>query len=48
MNEHFLEIIIAPKISEEAKEIFTKKPNLRVLEISDFTFPKSQKDVRTV
>ncbi len=48
MNEHFLEIIIAPKVSEEAKVVFAKKPNLRVLEIEDFTFPKAQQDTRTV
>ncbi len=48
MNEHFLEIVIAPKVSEEAKKIFANKPNLRVLEIEDFVFPKTQKDVRTV
>lgn len=48
MNEHFLEIIIAPKVSDEAKEVFSKKQNLRVLEIEDFTFPLTQKDTRTV
>ncbi|HIQ57355.1 TPA: bifunctional phosphoribosylaminoimidazolecarboxamide formyltransferase/IMP cyclohydrolase [Candidatus Gracilibacteria bacterium] len=48
MNEHFLEIVIAPKISEEAKIVFAHKPNLRVLEIEDFTFPKAQQDTRTV
>jgi len=48
MNEHFLEIVIAPKVSEEAKKIFAKKPNLRVLEIEDFTFPTTQQDTRTV
>ncbi len=48
MNEHFLEIVIAPKISQEAKEVFSQKPNLRVLEIEDFRLPKTQKDARTV
>lgn len=48
MNEHFLEIILAPKISDEAKEVFAKKTNLRVLEIDPFTFPSGVQDVRTV
>ena len=34
MTSFFLEIIIAPKIEAEAVEVFKKKPNLRVLEIS--------------
>lgn len=48
MNKHFLEIIIAPKISDEAKKVFEAKPNLRILEISDFRFPSHFQDVRTV
>lgn len=48
MNEHFLEIIIAPKVSDEAKEVFSTKQNLRVLEIADMQFPENFQDVRTI
>lgn len=48
MNEHFLEIIVAPSFDEDAKKIFTQKPNLRLLEISDFRLPQNHKDVRSV
>ena len=33
--ETFLELVIAPKIDDDAKIIFTKKPNLRVIETGD-------------
>jgi phosphoribosylaminoimidazolecarboxamide formyltransferase/IMP cyclohydrolase len=48
MNEHFLEIIICPKVSQEAKEIFSEKENLRVLEIADFVTPENNVDVKTI
>jgi phosphoribosylaminoimidazolecarboxamide formyltransferase/IMP cyclohydrolase len=31
MTENFFEILMAPSVTEEAKEIFAKKPNIRVL-----------------
>lgn len=48
MNEHFLEIVICPKVSEEAKVIFSEKENLRVLEIENFILPKNNVDVKTI
>lgn len=48
MNLHFLEVIIAPKISEEAKKEFSTKENLRVIEIPDFNLPSSANDIRSV
>lgn len=48
MNEHFLEIVICPKVEEKAKKIFAEKENLRVLEIKNFVLPKDIQDVRTV
>lgn len=33
LNKTFLEIVIAPSFSEEALEVFSKKPNLRVLKL---------------
>jgi len=48
MNEHFLEIIICPNVSEDAKKIFSEKPNLRVLEIENFVMPENNTDVKTI
>lgn len=48
MNEHFLEIVICPKVSDEAKEIFASKENLRVLEIKNFILPQSVVDTKTI
>ncbi len=48
MNEHFLEIIICPKVSEEAKTVFSEKENLRVLEIENFVMPENNTDVKTI
>ncbi|MEI7511121.1 MAG: bifunctional phosphoribosylaminoimidazolecarboxamide formyltransferase/IMP cyclohydrolase [Candidatus Peregrinibacteria bacterium] len=48
MSELFLEIIIAPAFSLEAREIFQKTPNLRVLTLSPFVKSQKQKDVRAV
>lgn len=38
MNEIFLEIIIAPSYTAEAKKLFKKKKNLRVLELPDILY----------
>lgn len=35
MNETFLEIVLAPEITEPAKKEFSRKKNLRVIEIND-------------
>ncbi len=48
MNEHFLEIVICPKVSEEAKVVFSEKENLRVLEIENFSMPENNVDVKTI
>ncbi len=50
MNEHFLEIIIAPSITPEALEIFTQKPALRILQIPNMTIPTHEqfRDMRTI
>ncbi len=35
MTEIFLEVVIAPSFTKEALEIFSKKPNIRLLELPD-------------
>jgi phosphoribosylaminoimidazolecarboxamide formyltransferase / IMP cyclohydrolase len=47
-SELFLEIILAPKFSEAAKQVFAQKENLRILEISPFSIDPKEKDVRSV
>jgi len=42
----FLEIVIAPRFSPEALEIFKTKPNLRVLQIDDLNKPIAVSGVR--
>jgi phosphoribosylaminoimidazolecarboxamide formyltransferase/IMP cyclohydrolase len=37
VTDIFFEVLIAPSYTAEALAIFTKKPNLRVLELNDFT-----------
>lgn len=50
MVKIFLEIIIAPKFSEEAKQILSVKKNLRLLEIDDIEKPyaESTRDMKKV
>ena len=49
LNKTFLEIVIAPSFSEEALEVFSKKPNLRVLKL-DFilNFEEPRKMITSV
>lgn len=37
MSEIFLEVVIAPSFSEEALDVFSKKANLRLLELADIS-----------
>lgn len=48
MNEHFLEVVIAPSISAEARKVFAQKENLRVLEIPDWSIPKGEMEIRSI
>ncbi len=44
----FNEIVIAPKVSEEALEIFKTKPNLRILEVPNFSEKTNDVTLRKV
>ncbi|MFN3978184.1 bifunctional phosphoribosylaminoimidazolecarboxamide formyltransferase/IMP cyclohydrolase [Sulfurihydrogenibium azorense] len=46
LTELFLEVVVAPSFSKEALEIFSKKKNLRVVEIKDFEKDVVGKDVK--
>ncbi|MDN4525206.1 bifunctional phosphoribosylaminoimidazolecarboxamide formyltransferase/IMP cyclohydrolase [Fictibacillus fluitans] len=48
MSEIFLEIIIAPSFSDEAKEILTKKKNIRLLTLELGEDKKQEKKLTTV
>ena len=50
MSKIFLEIIVAPKFTEEAMAILTKKKNLRLLELDTMirTYPKGERVMRKV
>lgn len=37
VNQQFIEVVIAPEISEEAKKVFQQKQNVRVLETGELT-----------
>ncbi len=39
MTQNFFEILLAPSVSEEAKAVFSKKPNLRILTNPSLTNP---------
>lgn len=41
ISEIFTEVIIAPKVSDGARAVFAKKPNLRVLETGGLADPKT-------
>lgn len=47
MTSFFLEIVIAPEVEEDAKEVFKSKKNLRVLETGKFEYER-EKDYRFV
>jgi phosphoribosylaminoimidazolecarboxamide formyltransferase/IMP cyclohydrolase len=44
----FLECIVAPSYTEEAKEFFARKKNLRILEWRQMTKPQGQLDIKTI
>ena len=45
----FYEVIIAPSVSDEAKEVFTQKKNLRVLTVDEFTpAGEGEKQIRSI
>ncbi|MGI5824901.1 MAG: bifunctional phosphoribosylaminoimidazolecarboxamide formyltransferase/IMP cyclohydrolase [Bacillota bacterium] len=48
MAKIFLEAVIAPKFSEEALAILTKKKNIRLLEVGDLTVSAGNIDVKKV
>lgn len=49
MSGYFLEIVIAPKFSEKAFEILTKKKNIRLLEVENLNeFELEKKDFKQV
>lgn len=48
MSTIFFEVIIAPHFSKEAKEIFAKKPNLRLLETGEMNGIPNQPEMRSV
>ena len=39
MSQQFVEVIIAPRVSEEAAIVFSKKPNIRVICVGELTPP---------
>ncbi len=45
MSKIFLEVVIAPSFSEEAREIFAKKKNLRLLEVKGLDKEKRSKSI---
>ena len=46
--ERFVEVVLAPSISEEAKALFAKKKNLRLIELSPLEGDFKDKMVRTI
>lgn len=48
MSKIFFEVIIAPKFSDEAKDIFAKKPNLRLLETGEMNGVPAQVEIKSV
>ncbi len=43
MAELFLEVVIAPSFTKDALAIFSKKPNVRLLELSDMLLPEKRR-----
>lgn len=48
MSEHFLEVIIAPEFSVDAREVLLQKKNLRLLETGTMQKPHGQHELRSV
>ncbi|MCB1177169.1 MAG: bifunctional phosphoribosylaminoimidazolecarboxamide formyltransferase/IMP cyclohydrolase, partial [Leptospiraceae bacterium] len=48
ITENFVEGVIAEKYTPEAKEVFSKKPNVRIIEIPDFSRVFHKMDYRPV
>ncbi|EJO70869.1 MULTISPECIES: bifunctional phosphoribosylaminoimidazolecarboxamide formyltransferase/IMP cyclohydrolase [Leptospira] len=48
ITENFVEGVIAQKFSQEALEIFSKKPNIRLIEIQDFKEALDELDLRPI
>ena len=48
MHEIFLEIVMAPSFTEEAKKILMKKQNIRLLEMADMELEQSTEKITTV
>jgi phosphoribosylaminoimidazolecarboxamide formyltransferase/IMP cyclohydrolase len=42
VEQQFVEVIIAPSVSDAAKELLSPKDNVRVLEVGDLTLPVTQ------
>jgi phosphoribosylaminoimidazolecarboxamide formyltransferase/IMP cyclohydrolase len=43
MAELFLEVVIAPSFSSDAREVFSRKPNVRLLELPEMLIPGKKK-----
>jgi len=48
MNDVFIEIVLAPAYTSEALEIFSKKKNLRILEVGPITTPEGGLETRHI
>ncbi|MEI3606218.1 bifunctional phosphoribosylaminoimidazolecarboxamide formyltransferase/IMP cyclohydrolase [Pseudogracilibacillus sp. SE30717A] len=48
MHEIFLEIVMAPNFTDEAKEILMQKQNIRLLELENFNARKAPEKITTV
>lgn len=48
INENFVEGVIAQAFTAEAKEIFSKKPNIRLIEIPEFQEARMESDLRPI
>lgn len=48
MHEIFLEIVMAPSFTEEAKKVLMQKQNIRLLEMADMESEQSTKKITTV
>lgn len=48
LNDKFVEVLLAPKFSFEAKEIFAKKKNLRIFTIDTQNYDQHEKMMRSI
>ncbi|WP_426554349.1 bifunctional phosphoribosylaminoimidazolecarboxamide formyltransferase/IMP cyclohydrolase [Leptospira interrogans serovar Pomona] len=48
ITENFVEGVIAQKFTQEALEVFSKKPNIRLIEIQDFKEALDELDLRPI